>query len=91
MQVDEQMRDDSIRFIMNQDVVKGFGRVVARSASSLIKEHPHLTTRQLVPIVYADVAEELHTWAERSLQAHLIKLEADLATTLETGRWKLIS
>ena len=56
-----------------------------------IKEHPHLTTRQLVPIVYADVAVELHTWAERSLQAHLIKLEADLATTLETGRWKLIS
>jgi len=55
-----------------------------------VKEHPHLTTRQLVPIVYTDVSEELYVWAERSLQAHLIKLEADLATTLETGRWKLL-
>jgi len=55
-----------------------------------VKKHPHLTTRQLVPIVYTDISEELYSWAERSLQAHLIKLEADLATTLETGRWKLL-
>lgn len=55
-----------------------------------VKEHPQLTTRELVPYVYADVPEKLYSWAERSLQAHLIKLEDDLATTMETGRWKIL-
>ena len=55
-----------------------------------VKEHPHLTTRELVPYVYADVPQKLFVWAERSLQAHLIKLEADLSTTMETGRWKIL-
>jgi hypothetical protein len=36
------------------------------------------------------VPEKLFAWAERSLQAHLIKLEADLSTTMETGRWKIL-
>jgi len=54
-----------------------------------VREHPQLTTRELVPYVYADVPEKLYTWAERSLQAHLIKLESDLAATMETGRWKI--
>lgn len=55
-----------------------------------VKENPHLTTRELVPIVYEDVPEKLYGWAERSLQAHLIKLESDLATIMETGRWKVL-
>lgn len=55
-----------------------------------VREHPQLTTRELVPFVYADVSEKLYSWAERSLQAHLIKLESDLATTMETGRWKIM-
>lgn len=55
-----------------------------------VKQNPHLTTRELVPIVYEDVPEKLFGWAERSLQAHLIKLESDLSTTMETGRWKIL-
>jgi glyoxylase-like metal-dependent hydrolase (beta-lactamase superfamily II) len=55
-----------------------------------VQANPHLTTRQLVPYVYEDIPEKLYVWAERSLQAHLIKLESDLATTMETGRWKVL-
>ncbi len=65
---------------------------LAREAKVLaaVEAHPHLTTRELVPFVYEDVAEKLYGWAERSLQAHLIKLESDLSTTMETGRWKIL-
>jgi glyoxylase-like metal-dependent hydrolase (beta-lactamase superfamily II) len=55
-----------------------------------VKANPHLTTRELVPYVYEDIPEKLYEWAERSLQAHLMRLEADLSTTLETGRWKIL-
>ena len=55
-----------------------------------VKANPHLTTRELVPYVYEDIPEKLYEWAERSLQAHLIRLEADLETTMETGRWKIL-
>ena len=55
-----------------------------------VKANPHLTTRELVPYVYEDIPEKLYEWAERSLQAHLIRLEADLSTTMETGRWKVL-
>jgi glyoxylase-like metal-dependent hydrolase (beta-lactamase superfamily II) len=57
---------------------------------AVVKEHPQLTTRELVPYVYEDIPEKLYVWAERTLQAHLIKLEDDLATTMETGRWKIL-
>lgn len=65
---------------------------LAREAKILaaVRENPHLTTRELVPLVYEDIAEKLYGWAQRSLQAHLIKLESDLATTMETGRWKIL-
>jgi glyoxylase-like metal-dependent hydrolase (beta-lactamase superfamily II) len=65
---------------------------LAREAKilAIVSENPHLTTRELVPLVYEDIAEKLYGWAERSLQAHLIKLESDLATTMETGRWKIL-
>ena len=65
---------------------------LAREAKVLaaVKAHPQLTTRELLPFVYEDVAEKLYGWAERSLQAHLIKLESDLSTTMETGRWKIL-
>jgi glyoxylase-like metal-dependent hydrolase (beta-lactamase superfamily II) len=55
-----------------------------------VEANPQLTTRELVPYVYEDIPEKLYIWAERSLQAHLIKLESDLATTMETGRWKVL-
>jgi len=65
---------------------------LAREAKVLeaVKSNPHLTTRELVPYVYEDIPEKLYEWAERSLQAHLIRLEADLETTMETGRWKIL-
>lgn len=39
--------------------------------------NPGLSTRALVPFVYDDVPPKLHAWAERSLLAHLLKLERD--------------
>jgi glyoxylase-like metal-dependent hydrolase (beta-lactamase superfamily II) len=49
-----------------------------------------LTSQELVPLVYTDVAEALHGWAERSLLAHLIKLEKDQLASVEDSRWTLI-
>jgi len=49
--------------------------------------NPNLTTRELVPTVYQDVPEKLHSWAERSLLAHLIKLEDDGAAISDDHRW----
>ena len=65
---------------------------LAREAKVLaaVEANPHLTTRELLPFVYEDVPKKLYRWAERSLQAHLIKLESDLSTTMETGRWKIL-
>ena len=40
-----------------------------------VKANPGLSTRALVPVVYADVPSKLYAWAERSLLAHLEKLE----------------
>ena len=60
------------------------GRVV-----SAIAENPNLTTHELVPHVYKDVDPKLYGWAERSLLAHVLKLEADGATVQDQGRWTL--
>jgi glyoxylase-like metal-dependent hydrolase (beta-lactamase superfamily II) len=39
-----------------------------------MRAHPGLTTHELVPYVYPDIAPQLHVWAERSLLAHVLKL-----------------
>ena len=49
--------------------------------------NPNLTTRELVPHVYKDVDKRLYGWAERSLLAHLLKLEADGAAKCAAERW----
>ena len=49
--------------------------------------NPNLSARELVPHVYQDVPERLYAWAERSLLAHLIKLESDGAARRENDRW----
>ena len=54
-----------------------------------IAANPNLTTHELVPHVYKDVHPKLYGWAERSLLAHLLKLEADEAAAQSAGRWKL--
>jgi glyoxylase-like metal-dependent hydrolase (beta-lactamase superfamily II) len=40
-----------------------------------LERHPGLTSLDLVPHVYQDVDRQLYGWAERSLLAHLLKLE----------------
>ncbi|MGI9238045.1 MAG: MBL fold metallo-hydrolase [Woeseiaceae bacterium] len=51
--------------------------------------NPNLTSRELVPHVYKDVDEKLYDWAERSLLAHLLKLEDDDAAKCAAERWVL--
>ena len=53
-------------------------------------ENPDLTSHELVPHVYSDVDERLHGWAERSLLAHLIKLEKEQRAVVNESRWRLI-
>lgn len=52
-----------------------------------IEANPNLTTRELVPHVYQDVDPKLYGWAERSLLAHVLKLEADGVAAQADGRW----
>jgi len=42
-----------------------------------LQANPGLTSMELVPHVYTDIDNELYAWAERSLLAHLLKLEDD--------------
>ncbi len=57
-------------------------KVVAALAAN-----PNLTARELVPHVYKDVDKKLYGWAERSLLAHLLKLEDDGAAKCAAERW----
>jgi len=52
-----------------------------------LKAHPNLATRELVPHVYRDVKKHLYALAERSLLAHLLKLEEDGLATRCDDRW----
>lgn len=49
--------------------------------------NPDLTTGELVPHVYKDVDRKLYGWAERSLLAHLLKLEDDGTAKRVHERW----
>jgi hypothetical protein len=46
-----------------------------------------LSPHDLVPHVYQDVPEHLFGLAERSLLAHLLKLEADGIADSDDGKW----
>jgi glyoxylase-like metal-dependent hydrolase (beta-lactamase superfamily II) len=52
-----------------------------------IDTNSNLTTQELVPHVYQDVDPKLYGWAERSLLAHVVKLEADGVVVQYDGRW----
>ena len=52
-----------------------------------LKGKPDSTPAELVPGVYRDVAEHLFGLAERSLLAHLLKLEEDGVARQVDGRW----
>lgn len=55
-----------------------------------LRSHPDLTSMQLVTRVYTDVDEHLHRLAERSLLAHLLKLESDGVAEQRAGRWRVV-
>ena len=52
--------------------------------------NPRLSSRELVPHVYDDVDKRLYDWAERSLLAHLIKLEKEHRAVNEADFWRMI-
>jgi len=53
-----------------------------------IEANPDLNTTELVPHVYKDVDPKLYGWAERSLLAHVLKLEANGVVAQANGRWR---
>jgi hypothetical protein len=54
-----------------------------------LRENQNLTPSELVPHVYQDVPQRLYGLAERSLLAHLLKLEEDEVASNTEGRWRL--
>lgn len=57
---------------------------------SSLADNPNLTTRGLVPHVYEDVDSRLYALAERSLLAHLLKLEDDGIAERAGDRWRQV-
>ena len=55
--------------------------------AAAVEAYPNHTSHELVPHVYGDVDPKLFGWAERSLLAHLLKLEADGRAASDHGRW----
>jgi len=55
--------------------------------AAALRDFPGLTSMELVPHVYQDVDEKLYGLAERSLLAHLLKLEDDGAALMTDERW----
>ena len=53
-----------------------------------LNANPGLTPMELVPHVYRDVDRKLYAWAERSLLAHLVKLEADGRALRQGNSWR---
>jgi hypothetical protein len=47
------------------------------------------TLDELVPVVYADVAADRHSWARLTLEAHLIKLARENRAGERDGVWRL--
>ena len=52
-----------------------------------LKVNPKVSSHDLVPDVYEDVPEHLYALAERSLLAHLLKLEEDGLAELDNETW----
>lgn len=56
--------------------------------AAAVAAHPNLTSRGLLPHVYDDVARSRYDIAERSLLAHLEKLELDERISRRKDRWR---
>jgi glyoxylase-like metal-dependent hydrolase (beta-lactamase superfamily II) len=57
--------------------------------SAALSEKPESLT-ELVPVAYSDTPSELWPYAERSLLAHLLKLEAERRVVREGDRWRRV-
>ena len=55
--------------------------------AAALAANPGLTARELVPCVYKDIHKKLYGLAERSLLAHLLKLQEDGRARLSEERW----
>jgi glyoxylase-like metal-dependent hydrolase (beta-lactamase superfamily II) len=56
-----------------------------------VRDHAGLAIHDLVRVVYEDVAENLYPLAERSLLAHLLKLQRDGRCRQRDGVWSALS
>lgn len=54
-----------------------------------LRRNPDSSSRELTDTVYAEVDAALHPVAERSLLAHLQRLERDGRAVVQAGRWRL--
>lgn len=54
-----------------------------------LEHHANLNVRDLTPFVYAEVDKKLYHLAERSLLAHLLKLEKEDRACRENEKWQL--
>lgn len=55
-----------------------------------LRSHARATIEQLVPVAYADTPPALYPLAQRSLLAHLIKLEGEGRARRADERWSLV-
>jgi glyoxylase-like metal-dependent hydrolase (beta-lactamase superfamily II) len=60
-----------------------------RGVVAALRSHPGRTATELVPRVYMEIDAGLYPLAERSLLAHLYKLERDGRARLADQRWEL--
>jgi glyoxylase-like metal-dependent hydrolase (beta-lactamase superfamily II) len=58
---------------------------------SAMQKHADLPLKELTPLVYDDVDASLHRLAERSLLAHLIKLEEEGRAVCDRELWRLVT
>jgi glyoxylase-like metal-dependent hydrolase (beta-lactamase superfamily II)/8-oxo-dGTP pyrophosphatase MutT (NUDIX family) len=62
----------------------------AKVVAALQRQASPAGAKALVPAVYDDVPAALHGLAERSLLAHLIKLEGDGRAARQAGLWRVV-
>ena len=76
-----------------EDPARAIDRIVEhrllreRRVLAAVRQHPWLEPHELVPYVYQDVSPHLFPLAERSLYAHLLKLEQDGALCRHRDAW----
>lgn len=75
--------DEVVAWLINHRM-KREAKIVAA-----LEHHANLNVRDLTPFVYAEVDKKLYHLAERSLLAHLLKLEKENRACREDEKWQL--